>query len=296
LPLHPWCLQVFSPDGKSLLVNQTYINLFGHEPIHNYNILKDEHGLLISHKEKITDAFKGHSIKLPITWVDSETKKLAIETSIFPIFDTADIVRFIIFVFRDATKELEHQEQLTEYQFFLEEAQKAGQIGSWVSGPNNSDSLKWSKQIYSMFGVDEKKPLRVSDFFSYVHPEDREKVHRASQEAIQNNKPFIADHRIIQPSGDVKWLRLRAEVIKDQSSKPLRMIGITQDVTELKLNEQTLRRIEERFLKLFNSLAMSISIANVEGKILEANDTFLKPAAFPPTKKNTSAKTVVEYQ
>ena len=61
------------------------------------------------------------------------------------------------------------------------------------------------------------------------------------------------------------------------------------DVTEHRRAEEAMRKSEERFRKLFESNTIGIAIADLAGRILEANDAFLKMIGSPREELLTGA-------
>jgi PAS domain S-box-containing protein len=97
----------------------------------------------------------------------------------------------------------------------------------------------------------------VDESFSHVQPEDRADVIARFQEAIQNRAGFEREYRVVMPNGDVRWVACCGQVVYSDSdeTRPLRMFGIMQDITERKeaeaererllANEQAARRTAE---------------------------------------------------
>src|ERR1700730_1932730 len=75
-----------------------------------------------------------------------------------------------------------------------------------------------------------------------VHPEDREKVAREADEAVRSGTPFKAEHRIVRPNGEVRFVQALGTVKRDASGHAYEMFGTGQDITDRKLAEQALRR------------------------------------------------------
>jgi PAS domain S-box-containing protein len=75
-----------------------------------------------------------------------------------------------------------------------------------------------------------------------VHPEDRERVAREADEAVRSGTPFKAEHRIVCPNGEVRFVQALGTVKRDASGQVYEMFGTGQDITDRKLSEQALRR------------------------------------------------------
>ncbi len=88
-----------------------------------------------------------------------------------------------------------------------------------------------------------------------THLDDRERVLKGYKRQLLGGKLSSMEFRIIRPDGSVRyfWAEARYAVL-DKAGKPLRTIGITQDVTERKMVEQALiekkQKLEENTQRL----------------------------------------------
>ena len=126
--------------------------------------------------------------------------------------------------------------KLSEERYAL--AQQAANIGSWDWNILTS-KLAWSEQIEPMFGFSRGKFEGTYEaFLDSVAPEDRQFVIDSVSASVERGEDYKIEHRIIWPNGTVRWLSEKGNVIKGESGKAIRMLGIVQDVTERKLAEQ----------------------------------------------------------
>ena len=146
----------------------------------------------------------------------------------------------------------------------LGEAQGVAHIGSW-EWHIPSDEMAWSDELYRIHGLDpDGIPSSYDGLLAHVHPEDREMVDGTLRTALIQRSPFSFEHRILRPDGDVRIVLGRAQVVTDDSEKPVRMFGTTQDVTER-------RRVQEQFRELVESAPDAMVIVNQEGVIQLVN-------------------------
>ena len=134
----------------------------------------------------------------------------------------------------------------------LSEAERIGQIGSWEWDlPTNR--VAWSEQLYRLYGLDPfAEPVSYERFLELVHPDDRDAAHNSVQQALQSQRPFEFQHRIVGKDGKVRTLYARGRVDAGPDGKPQRMIGTGQDISgqveaqkiTLQLQREEARRTE----------------------------------------------------
>jgi PAS domain S-box-containing protein len=103
-------------------------------------------------------------------------------------------------------------------------------VGSWDWHiPTNTTT--WSDGMFEIYGLAPGPPCSQETAMARIHVEDQAAVTQAIQRSITSQQPYVADHRIIHPSGDIRWLHSTGRVITGDHGEPERMRGITQDVT-----------------------------------------------------------------
>jgi PAS domain S-box-containing protein len=101
--------------------------------------------------------------------------------------------------------------------------------------------------LQTIFGIpSEVYDGRVEDFHRYLHPKDRGRVLETVNDAMESKKPYAAEFRILRPDGTVRWVAARGKFYYSREGEPERMLGMSVDITELKLAEEGLRESEER--------------------------------------------------
>ncbi len=155
----------------------------------------------------------------------------------------------IIVLHYDITHRKQIENELKQDQYFLDKASESAKIGYWTSEPGNKNGkLVWSKEVFKIFGIREEDFRGTNDcFFSRVHPEDRSRVIEISRQALEQDKAYHVDHRIVMPDGSARWVNERAQVIRNEKGEPTLMVGIVQDINDRKIIEQVLREYNERF-------------------------------------------------
>jgi len=114
----------------------------------------------------------------------------------------------------------------------LRELQRIARIGSW-EWQIHAGTLEWSEETYRIFGQNPEVFQATYDAFLHcVHPDDRDHVKSAMDPAIRDDRVYSIEHRIVTPEGELRMVRERAELSRDASGTPQRMVGTVQDITD----------------------------------------------------------------
>ena len=94
-----------------------------------------------------------------------------------------------------------------------------------------------------MYGFDEEQVATgdPAQFWAIVHPDDRAELERVVRGAFAAGDVCETEHRIVRADGEVRWLRTRGDVERDETGTPVRQLGVVVDVTESRRTEQELR-------------------------------------------------------
>lgn len=163
---------------------------------------------------------------------------------------------------RDVTERKRAEAALRQSREDLNRAQAVAQTGSWRLDVRRNE-LVWSDENYRIFGVAPGTPLTYETFLSRVHPEDRAYVDREWKAALAG-QPYDIQHRILVENGPVKWVRERAELEQDEAGALRGGIGTTQDVTELRRAEESIRQLNADLERRVRERTAELSAANQE--------------------------------
>jgi PAS domain S-box-containing protein len=117
----------------------------------------------------------------------------------------------------------------------------------------------WFGDLETTFGIaSETYMAGDEEFYERMHPDDRDRVSKALTEAMQNQKPYMAEFRIVRPDGTVRWVTDRGKFYYAANGAAQRGLGIGVDVTDRKQAENALRESEERFRLVSNTAPVLI--------------------------------------
>jgi PAS domain S-box-containing protein len=117
----PMGLQIYDASGRSLLVNDAFRRLFRAVPPPDYNVFADEVAERSGAAPLIRRAFAGETVSVPATWYDprelahvrvTDGRRVAFESTFFPVTDDAGRVTHVAVAFRDVTDALRQEEKL----------------------------------------------------------------------------------------------------------------------------------------------------------------------------------------
>jgi diguanylate cyclase (GGDEF)-like protein len=91
--------------------------------------------------------------------------------------------------------------------------------------------------------------IHTERWLDVIHPQDREHVEREWNRAEATGK-FDSTYRIVLPRGKVCWIHDRGAVVRDANGKPERVDGIARDITQFKLQEQRIERLNRVYAVL----------------------------------------------
>jgi PAS domain S-box-containing protein len=124
----------------------------------------------------------------------------------------------------------------------LEEAQRVAHIGHYEFNPVENQ-VTWSAELCRIWGIPPvKRPIDMAVVFEMIHPDDREYAARAVEDIIRTGTHLKAEHRIVRPDGEVRFLQVLGTVKRDASGRAYELFGTGQDITDRRLAEQALRR------------------------------------------------------
>ena len=86
-----------------------------------------------------------------------------------------------------------------------------------------------------------------NEFLNTLHPDDREPVSHAVAKTMNGDGEFDGEYRVLLPNGATRWQVSRGRVEFNRAGKPIRMRGVSLDITRRKEAEVALRESEGRF-------------------------------------------------
>ena len=97
--------------------------------------------------------------------------------------------------------------------------------------------------LHTILGIAETTIVgKIDDFRNGLHPDDRERVLTAIDEAERSGRQYEQEFRIRWPNGTVRWVASKGRFYYAADGQATHMLGIATDITERKQAEVSLRR------------------------------------------------------
>ena len=137
----------------------------------------------------------------------------------------------------------------------------AGGVGLW-DWEIESDRVSWSERLYELHGLTPGSFTgTLSAFTELVHLEDAERVRATIQKAVSMGQFEMTEFRVVRPNNEIRWISMRARVMRDAVGRAVRMLGASIDITERKSIEAKLAREVAQFETLFRELPVGVGVA-----------------------------------
>jgi PAS domain S-box-containing protein len=95
-----------------------------------------------------------------------------------------------------------------------------------------------------------------------VHPEDLVHFIRVLNQTVQTGEPYRDEYRLTRTDGKVVWVSARGYAVRDADGRVTRVIGVAQDVSDIKQAEQALRESEKELRLITDAVPAFISYAD----------------------------------
>lgn len=152
---------------------------------------------------------------------------------------------YFISQIENITDRIKAQQELMENQQRLKLATSSAQIGVWDLDVN-LNVLTWDDQMFTLYGKNrEDFDGTVSEWVNSIHPKDKSQAFEAYQAALNGEKDFDEEFRIICPNNEIKHIHSTAILLRDSKGNPTRMIGVNRDITKQKNYLNQLKEMNE---------------------------------------------------
>ncbi len=140
---------------------------------------------------------------------------------------------------REVVERRSTETRLQEARVQLQSALKNARMGSWTLEAATRE-LCFDDALLRVFGGPGSRGncMTVDHHLSkYVHESDRERVRAEIEAALRGDAGYDTEYRVIRPDHGAFWLAAKGFLMRDAEGQPLRIVGISRDITERKRDE-----------------------------------------------------------
>ena len=117
-----------------------------------------------------------------------------------------------------------------------------------------SGQIWTSEKTREFFGFAPHSDMNLESFLGVVHPEDREKLRRITEETIRSGGENSFEYRIVQPDGSIRWVYTKGLMQSESHVATAGLIGVSLDITRRKQDEENLRKSYKEIFNLKSRL------------------------------------------
>jgi PAS domain S-box-containing protein len=198
---------------------------------------------------------------------------------------------------QDVTVHQQLVEKLQKSEQLYKQAQALASIGNWT-WEIETGKIQWSDEVYRIYEVPYDEEINFTKLVSFIHPHDKEAALAAMQECIEKRTTYDKHHRIVLQNGKIKTIHRRGEVVVE-AGQPARMMGTTQDVTEIYRVHQELKENQTFLQKITDATPSIITSYNINtGKYVFINEGLEKLLGYPikyPMEQGVSFFTAITH-
>jgi len=122
--------------------------------------------------------------------------------------------------------------------------------------------------------------LQASSAFEQIHPDDRERVKKAADDARRSGIGKTLEYRLRHKNGEWLILESTSSVIRNDKGEPEKLVIVNRDVSERKRAEEALRRSETGFKSVVEDAPYGIYRASTAGRFLQVNPALKKMLGY----------------
>lgn len=188
--------------------------------------------------EKFENRFMGNEYDLFA--VTKNGKKLAVNITLSPI--KFQDQRFILITLYTANKKSNTQQALQSSEERLRIAKQAANLGVFDYDVKNN-IIHWDERMCEIWGEKPEQSIKFKKFIAAIHVNDRALIQMAINRAIDpaSKGEYLAEFRILTPNPVIeRWVATTGRMYFEEG-RATRLIGVAQDVTELKSLEKNLQ-------------------------------------------------------
>jgi len=276
-----FAIHVFDMETLEILdMNERHISLYGYsrEEMTSGMTVLDLTAEENETKKAIDQIRNAETLYVPLRY---QRKK---DGSIFPAeFANALFVwkgrKVCIASTHDISERKRAEDEQARVQNLLAVSQRIAHIGSWEY-EYSGEKISLSEEMHRIAGIPASSPITLKFAESFLPVNEFLRLRKAIEACIQRGVPYVVDCQIQRPDGQFRTLHNEAEVVFDGLGRPVRVFGISQDITERKQADEALQTSQQIIGGLLNAIPAGIFWKDRNLNFLGCDEAFAHDAGF----------------
>ncbi len=258
-----YCKMLYDKNGNEI----DYINLRVNDTFEKQTGLKDIEG------KRITEVIPGIREENPELFeiygrVARTGKPESFETFVpalgihYSIHVYSPQKGYFTVVFEDITARKLAELEIRSKQELLNLTGSIAKVGGWEFDPKTGKG-SWTEEVARIHDLAPDDPRTAQVGIAFYPGENREKIEKAFNDAVNFGKPYDLELEILSAKGARKMIRTNG-LPEMENGKVVRVRGIFQDITELKKAEAEIRALNEGLEQRVRDRTEDLQLANQE--------------------------------
>jgi len=141
---------------------------------------------------------------------------------------------------------------------------EGAEIG-WYDWDLDTGEVECGGRFHRLFGLPKDAPVTKEVFFARIHRDDRQGIEQEMQAVIAKRMPLCLEFRVLLPDSQARWINTKGRFEHDDDGRPRRLIGMVQDLTEMRRAQAEARRNENLYLTLADSMPSIVYVTDPAG-------------------------------
>ena len=146
--------------------------------------------------------------------------------------------------------------------------------------------LTFVNEAYCRYFLKDKSQLIGKNFFKFIPKEDQERVKKHFASLTMQQPVASHEHRVISPSGDIRWMQWTNRAIFDDQGQVIEMQDVGRDITARKLAEEKVKEMQAKLSHADKMAALGQLVAGVAHEV--NNSINFISGALPSLSRNVA--------
>lgn len=156
----------------------------------------------------------------------------------------------------------EQEITIAHYKKMYDRSSALARIGVWECDLA-TEALIWTDGVYDLFELPRGSAIPRSKAVAMYEETSRAEMERERARAIRDGTGFALDILIRTARGNMRWLRLTADIEKDVDGRSVRIFGTKQDITQEKAAQEQVQSLQAELIHVSRRSAMSAMAATL---------------------------------